>query len=193
MSENESAGAPETGAEGGETTTTTSTEAPAQQRESEGGFDATPWQELAEETGLSPTQIRKRLEHARTWEQRAKDNKSAADEKQTLQQQVDELRDQMTQRDLADVERNGKLAMTQVESQLAERGIKPEDAKDLLSQIDPTRLLADGDVDTKAVKKLAESLTKVAGRATPDLDQGQRGGDGPTDMNNWIRRKSGRP
>ncbi|PRX95579.1 hypothetical protein [Allonocardiopsis opalescens] len=155
-------------------------------------FDASPWQEFAAETGLTPAQIKKRLEHARTWEARAKENKGAADAAKTLEQQLAEMREQMQQREQADAERAGRMAMTQVKALLAERGIKADDAAPLLEHVDPARLLDAGDVDDKAVARLAESLTRVAGRATPDPDQGRRGGAAPADMNSLIRQAAGR-
>jgi hypothetical protein len=152
------------------------------------GFDPAPWRGLAEETGLSPEQVKRRLEHARTWEARAKENKQAATQAQTLEQQVAELQQAMSARDAADAERATKLALTQVKAVLAERGIKAEDAAVLLEHVDPTRLLAGGDVDDKAVAKLAESLSKIAGRPTPDPDQGRTGNSPPASMNDLIRR-----
>lgn len=183
MSETEAGSAPETGAEATDTTNS---------EEQGGGFDATPWQSLAEETGLSPEQIRKRLEHSRTWEQRAKENKGAADVAKTLEQQVAELQQAMAERDLADIDRNSRLAVTQVKALLSEKGVRGDDVAPLLEHIDATRLLADGDVDDKAVKKLAESLARAAGRPAPDPDQGRTSGAPPADMNSMIRGMLGR-
>ncbi|MEU5853949.1 hypothetical protein ABZ799_01355 [Nocardiopsis dassonvillei] len=183
MSDTEAGSAPETGAEATDTT---------MPEEQGGGFDATPWQSLAEETGLSPEQIKRRLEHSRTWEQRAKENKQAATQAQTLEQQVSELREAMAQRDLADIDRNSRLAVTQVKALLAEKGVRADDVVPLLEHIDATRLLADGDVDDKAVKKLAESLARAAGRPAPDPDQGRRDGAPPADMNSMLRQMAGR-
>jgi hypothetical protein len=53
----------------------------------------------------------------------------------------------------------------------------------LFDLIDPVAVLRDGKPDEAAINKLAKSLVRVAGRATPDRDQGRRGGDGPVDMN----------
>ena len=183
MSDTEAAGAPETGT-GDTDTTATGAEAAS--------FDASPWQSLAEETGLSPEQIRKKLEHSRTWEQRAKDNKGAAEAAKTLEQQVADLQQAMAERDLADIDRNSKLALTQVKALLAEKGVRAEDVVPLLEHIDATRLLADGDVDDKAVKRLAESLGRAAGRPAPDPDQGRTSGGMPADMNSMLRHMAGR-
>lgn len=156
------------------------------------GFDAASWQSFAAESGLSLPEVKRRLEHSRTWEKRAKENKSAADTAQTLEQQVTELRENLAKREKADSERNAKLAMSQVKSALAEKGVRIEDVKELLDEIDPAaRLLADGDVDDKAVDRLAASLARAAGRPAPDPDQGRKGGTPPTDMNQLIRRASG--
>lgn len=130
-------------------------------------------------------------ELARKHEGRAKQNAAAATESKTLQQQLDELRGQFSERDAADLERNGKLALSQVHTRLAESGITRADVAGLLELVDPQGLLADGQPDDKAVEKLASSLLKVAGRASPDPDQGKRGGSAPADMNTLIRRAAG--
>jgi len=165
---------------------------PGKNGKDDGGFDAASWQAFAEESGLSPAELKRRLEHSRTWEKRAKENKSAADTAKTLEQQVEELRGSLAKREQADAERNAKLAMSQVKSALADKGVRMEDVKDLLAEIDPAaRLLDGGDVDDQAVERLAASLARAAGRPAPDPDQGRKGGTPPSDMNQLIRRASG--
>jgi hypothetical protein len=119
------------------------------------------------------------------------DLKEQATKAKTVEDQLQELRKQITDRDVADVEKNGRLALAQVKAQVIGAGFKPEDVAGLFDHIDPMSLISDGEPDEKAIEKLAKSLTKVAGRATPDPDQGRRGGDGPVDMNTLIRRAAG--
>jgi hypothetical protein len=120
----------------------------------------------------------------------------------TTQEQLDELRQQFTQqqdewqqqqakRDEQDIERAGKTAHTQLRAALLEHGIKVADIDQELLP-DPVRLLKNGEPDDKAITKFATALAKVAGRPAPDPDQGQKGGDAPTDMNALIRRAAGR-
>jgi hypothetical protein len=165
------------------------------------GFDTTAWADLAKEFG-TPDKLRERLGHARVWEQRAKDNYESAQQASTLQQQLAEIRQQQAQqndefqqqlakRDERDIERAGNTAHAQLRAALAEHGIKVDDIdKELLP--DPVRLLKKGEPDDEAITKFAGALAKVAGRPTPDPDQGQRSDDTPTDMNALIRRAAGR-
>src|SRR5687768_14135059 len=64
-----------------------------------GDWSAQDWKDFAEESGLSVAEVKKRLEHSRTWEQRAKDNKTAADQAKTLQEQLDEMQRSLAERD----------------------------------------------------------------------------------------------
>lgn len=128
---------------------------------------------------------------ARKHETRAKQNADAASKTKSVEDQLNDLRKQMADRDVADVQRNGRTAMTQVQARLAEAGFSRADVSGLLELIDPVTLLTDGEPDDSAVDKLAKSLIKVAGKATPDRDQGRRGGSAPINMNQLIRRKAG--
>jgi hypothetical protein len=92
-----------------------------------------------------------------------------------LQEQLDAVTKRLTDREAADAERNGKLALATVYSQLADAGVKKDDVKDVLEAFDPKRLLKDGELDDDAITKLAKSLAKVAGRIDADADQGRRG------------------
>ena len=149
------------------------------------------WKAFAAESGLSVSKLKERLEHARTWEQRAKDNKGAADQAKTLQQQVEDLRQEQATRDERDGKRAERLALADVRAGLSDAGIKTDDVKDLLGEIDPRRLIKDGEPDDKAVARLVSALAKAAGRATADPDQGKTGGKPPSDMNALIRRSVG--
>jgi hypothetical protein len=82
-------------------------------------------------------------------------------------------------------------ALTQVQLRLAEAGIKSEDVAGLIELVDSTALLKDGKPHGETIKKFADSLIKVASRATPDPDQGRNGGGAPVDMNTLIRRAAG--
>ena len=124
---------------------------------------------------------------ARRHEGRAKENAQAAAKAKSVEEQIAELRSQLAERDVADVERNGRLAMTQVHAALAEAGIKKADAAGFLELVDPVTLLTDGQPDDKSISKLAESIKKLAGRVTPDVDQGRKGGSAPPNMNDLIR------
>jgi len=150
--------------------------------------DATDWQ--AKVTALE-AEAEKWRTLARKHEGRAKENATAASRTKTVEEQLDELRSQLAQRDIADVERSARLALTQVRTRLAEAGIRGADASGLLELVNGTALLADGEPDEKAIDKLATSLTRIAGRASPDPDQGRKGGSGPPDMNTLIRRAAG--
>lgn len=154
-------------------------------------WSAADWKGFAEESGLSVAEVKRRLEHSRTWEQRAKENKGAADQAKTLQEQLDEVQRSLSERDERDVKRAGQLALTQVQSALAEAGIKADDVQELLDELDPKRLLKDGEPDDKAIGRIVGALRKAAGRPTPDPDQGKSGGKGPSDMNALIRRSVG--
>lgn len=154
-------------------------------------WGADDWKAFAKESGLSVAELKKQLGHSRTWEERAKANKTAADQLPTLQQQLDEMKQTLADRDVRDVERAGKLAVTQVRSALADAGIKADDVKELLDEIDPSRLLKDGEPDEKAIGRIVGALRKAAGRPTPDQDQGKRSSTAPTDMNALIRRAAG--
>ena len=133
---------------------------------------------------------------ARKHEGTARQRSEAASKAQTLEEQVAELRKDMAERDTAYnerySERSARLAMSQVRTQLAEAGIKPADVTEILEGYDAKALLDDdGEPNDTAISKLAKSLAKVAGRVTPDQDQGRKGGTAPPNMNELIRRAAG--
>jgi hypothetical protein len=72
----------------GQAATATNDPAPSTQQD---GFDAAAWQQFATEVGLDPDTARRKLDHARTWERRAKDNADAAQKLPDLEQTVQEL------------------------------------------------------------------------------------------------------
>lgn len=153
------------------------------------GFDRGAWEAIASEYG-GPDKVRERLGHARTWEQRAKQNRDAAEQASGLQQQLDDFAAQMAQRDERDVERAGRAATALLKASISQHGIEPDDVAELLPE--PIRLLKNGDPDDEAIANYAGALAKVAGRPAPDHDQGRRSDQQPTDMNALIRRAAGR-
>ena len=152
-------------------------------------WGAADWKALADEVGMTPAEVKKKLGHARTWEKRATDNVEAAKQLPTLQQQLDQLKQEMSERDVRDVERSGRMAMTQVRSALAESGVRVDDVKDLLAEIDPARLLKDGEPNDEAINRVVGALCRTAGRPTADPDQGRGSTSSPSDMNTLFRQK----
>ena len=155
--------------------------------------DADAWKALAEEFGETPDQVRARLQHARQWEDRAKSNRTKAQQADTLAGEVEQLRKAQADRDAADLSRSLRTAGTELRAALVERGLTREDAAEAIEDIDRARLLKDGEPDDAAIAKVADRLAKVAGRPTPDPDQGKgagTGGDGKADMNSWVRDKA---
>ena len=135
---------------------------------------------------------------ARKHETRARENAGAAAKAKTVEQQIAELRDKLSDRDAALQEEsekrlaaNKKRALTQVYAELADAGLKKTDVREILEGYDPSVLLTDGEPNDDAITKLAKSLAKVAGRVQPDHDQGRKGGTAPPDMNTLIRRAAG--
>jgi hypothetical protein len=174
------------------TTTATTGGSATDSTNGDNGFDASDWKSFAAESGLSVDQVKAKLGHARTWEDRAKANKTAADELNTLRGQFDKMQQRLAERDQRDTDRAAKLAMAEVRSQLTELGVHYGEVKELLDEYESKRLLKDGEPNDEAIGRLAKALAKAAGRPAPDVDQGQKGDDAPPDMNRLIRRAAGR-
>lgn len=149
--------------------------------------DGVDWREAAEK---AKAEAEKWRSLSRKHEERARSNAEAASKAKTVEEQLAELNKKLADRDAADLTRSGRLAVTQVQANLASAGFKPDDVAGLLDLIDPSVLLTDGEPDKTAIDKLTKSLIKVGGRVTPDPDQGRRGGN-VTDMNSIIRRAAG--
>jgi len=183
---------PETEAPSGAVADTTVTDGPATpdpSPEASPDTGETDWKALAEQAQADAAKWKAQ---SRKHEDRARTNAEAATKAKTVEQQLDDLRKAMAERDVADVARAGRLALTQVHARLAEAGLARGDVDGLLELVDPMSLLADGEPDDKAIDKLAKSLSRIAGRTTPDRDQGRgRGSGGPVDMNTLIRRQAG--
>lgn len=184
-----------------ETDTSTSADAASEQdgteQDSQGASTSA---DTGEELATLRAQLEAALKDGEKWkatsrkhEGRAKENADAASKAKTVEQQLEDVRKQLGDQAQRDAERNGRLALSQVETQLAAAGFNAADLKGLLSRIPPTSLLSEGEPDEKAIDELAKSLIKVGGRTTPDRDQGRRGGDAPVDMNTLIRRAAGVP
>ncbi len=181
MSDESGSAAPENGQEPAEKSgASTSTAA------EEWGADD--WKAFAAEVGLTPDKVKERLGHARTWEERAKANSKSATEAEKLQKQIAEMQQALSERDSRDRERSGRMAMTQLRSSLTESGIKADDAADLLSEIEPARLLdKKGEPDEAAIKRICEALRKLGGRPTVDPDQGKASAGAGGDMASFMR------
>lgn len=174
----------------GESSTDESSTDQQQESGSSDTGDQTDWKA---EAAKAAADVEKWRTLARKHETRAKDNADAASKAKTIEERLAAAEKALTDRDVADVERNARLALAQVRTQVANAGFKPDEVSGLFDALDPMRLLTDGEPDAKAIDQLAKSITKAAGRATPDRDQGRKGGDGPVDMNTLIRRAAGVP
>lgn len=153
-------------------------------------WSADEWRAFAQEIGMTPAQLKDRLGHARTWEKRAKDNADGARKAQSLEQQLEEIRREQADRDLRDLARAQRTATTELRAALVGMGLSDADAREAIELIDADKLLKDGEPDEKAIEKVARSLGKVTGRATPDRDQGaggQNGSTGPQSMSSWVQ------
>jgi hypothetical protein len=151
--------------------------------------DRDAWRALATELGQTPEQIRTALGHARTWEQRAKDNREAATRSTTLEQQVKDMREQLAEREAADLLAAERTAVSALRAELATLGMDRTDITDALEFVDTSRLLDKGAPDEKAIETIAAKLARVAGRPQPDRDQGANGQSGPPSMNDWVRQQ----
>lgn len=155
--------------------------------------DRDAWHAFARETGLNVDAAKKALEHSREWERRSKANADAAKANQTLQQQLDQIRKEQADRDAADVEREMRIGRKSLRAELIELGVDQRDADDALELVDLSKILKDNVADDKAITDTAKRLAKVAGRATPDQDQGQGGGNGQQSgaqgMDAWVHNR----
>jgi hypothetical protein len=121
---------------------------------------------------------------ARQWEDRAKANKTAAEELAALKasnqtEQEKAVADaEKAGRTAAATEYGAKLAAAEFRAAVAKAGIDLGEASDL---IDTTRFVtADGDADTAAIKAAVDKLAKLApkgpGRSGGDMSGGNGGG-----------------
>jgi hypothetical protein len=89
----------------GQAATATNDPAPSTQQ-GDNGFDAAAWQQFATEVDLSPEEARRRIDHSRTWERRAKDNHDAAQRLPQIEQTLTETtqRAETAEQRVADLE-----------------------------------------------------------------------------------------
>lgn len=139
-------------------------------------------QALATELGITPGQIKGRLEASRKWEQRAKDNATAAEELEKLR--AASLSDQ--EKAVAAAREEGRKEASEsltekllrAEFKAAAAGKLPDG---LVDAIDVKRFLDDdGEPDTGAIAKFVEDnalpeSTETASSGLPDFGQGNRG------------------
>lgn len=137
---------------------------------------ASPWDDLG-----SYDDVKKRLEHARTWEKRAKENSDAA-------------------KKLADIEEANKTEAQKLQDKLAAaekelsehrvRDIRARAAKDAGLDADMAEFLTATEPETALAQ--AKTLAKRLQPAKADLRQGARQATQPKeDMNAWLRRAAG--
>jgi hypothetical protein len=155
--------------------------------------DADAWRDFATSSGLTVDAAKKAIEHAREWEKRSKANADAARSAQTLQQQLDAVTTTLAERDTADIERELRTARKSLRAELIELGIESADADDAIELVDLAKVLKDNVADDKLITATAKRLAKVAGRATPDRDQGQGGNgqqsQGAGGMDAWVHQR----
>lgn len=161
-----------------------------------GGGDPTDWQSQAEtlqrELDRWKGVARQHEERAKRNADQAKQAQDAITANQTLEQRLASMEKAMAERDVADLENRGQLALADVRTALADAQIPREDVSAFLALVDPvTTLLKDGVPNEEAIKSLVDSLKRIAGKITPDPDQGRKGGQPPRSMNDMIRRKAG--
>lgn len=141
------------------------------------------------------TDLERQLEewkgHARKHEDRAREMAGQLKGTKSDKERLAELEQAISSAQQDQLNERAFSALTQVQLRLAEAGIKSEDVAGLIELVDASALLKDGKPHGETIKKFADSLIKVAARATPDPDQGRSGGDGPADMNTLIRRAVG--
>lgn len=126
---------------------------------------------------------------SRKWEERAKANKTAADELEELKKKgmseqeraVDEAKNagRAEEREKA----GARVVTLAVKAAAAERRVKVDG---LLKRIDHKQFLTeDGEPDDKAIAELLDDVAPAKG-GRQDLGQGARGGGGTTDMNDLL-------
>lgn len=137
---------------------------------------ASPWDDLG-----SFDDVKKRLEHARTWEKRAKENADAA-------------------KKLADIEEASKTEAQKLQDRLAAtekeltehrvRDIRARAAREAGLDADMAEFLTASDAESALTQ--AKALAKRIQPAKPDLRQGARQAAQPKeDTNAWLRRAAG--
>lgn len=133
------------------------------------GFDAAAWQQFATDVGLSPQDAKRRLDFARTWEQRAKDNHDAAQRVPDLERNLTEV----TARAETAEGRATELEAENLRYRIAlEKGL-PADLIDRLKGDSEDELKADADKLLALVAPADGGTPRVP---RPDPTQGGNGG-----------------
>ncbi|HEX5119845.1 MAG TPA: DUF4355 domain-containing protein [Pseudonocardiaceae bacterium] len=137
---------------------------------------ASPWDDLG-----SYEDVKKRLEFARTWEKRAKDNASAAkklaDIEEAAKTETQKLQDRLT---AAETEL-GQHRVREIRAKAARDAGLDADMAEFLTADEPEAAIAQ-----------AKSLAKRVQPPKPDLRQGARqNAKAPDDMNAWLRKAAG--
>lgn len=137
---------------------------------------ASPWDALGDFD-----EVKKRLEFARTWEKRAKENSDAAKKLTALEESQKTEQQKLADRLAAAETELTVHRLREVRAQAArEAGLDPEMAQ-FLTETEPDAALTQ-----------AKVLAKKLQPAKPDLRQGPRStAKAPEDMNAWLRRAAG--
>lgn len=151
--------------------------------------DTTDWKAIAEQARAD---AEKWKSQSRKHEDRAKANADAASKAKTVEEQLADMQQRLADREAADEKAATERAVESLTARMVRAGMSDADAAEFAGDIDPKRLMADGKPDLKAIEAVANRLAKVAGRPSPDPDQGNKTGSAPADMSSLIRRASGR-
>lgn len=164
--DNKGAGSAGTGTDAGDKTTATTTTAAT----------AHPWDDLG-----SFDDVKKRLEFARTWEKRAKDNAAKAKKFDDLEEASKTETQKLTER-LAAAEKDlNEYRLRDIRAKAAREAGLDADMADFMTA-----------ADEETARTQAKTLAKRVQPAKPDLRQGARPNQKPSqDMNTWLRRQAG--
>lgn len=137
---------------------------------------ATPWDDLG-----PYEDVKKRLEHARTWEKRAKENADAA-KKLTEIEEANKTEAQKLQDRLAETEKElSEHRVRDIRARAAREAGLDADMAEFLTATEPETALSQ-----------AKALAKRVQPTKPDLRQGARQTTQPKeDVNAWLRRAAG--
>lgn len=90
-------------------------------------------QALISELGITPAQVKSRLEHSRTWEKRAKENAEAAEKLAAIEEASKSELEKLTERAAAAEARAAQIELANIRNEIAlEKGLTPSQAKRLV-------------------------------------------------------------
>lgn len=128
---------------------------------------------------------------AKKWKQLSRKNENAFRDSggkiKELTEEMEKLRSELNTQRVTDTQ---ALALATLDVHLARAGVGPEDSKQLVGFLDPSRLVTDrGEPDPEAIEAAATALAKSRAVAAPDTDQGKSDKDKPErhTPNNLIR------